>query len=227
MIRTQNEWTLVYDLDGTLVDSAPDLHLALNHTLASIGLGPVQLDDIRNMIGDGAKALIRKGLTQHQHPIDDVQIDSQLWPLFIDYYAENADRLSQTFAGADACLREFQSSGYTQVVCTNKAQSLAEIVIRGLGIEPYFAALSGGDTYTYRKPDGRHILTLLEQAGRSASKAIMIGDSETDERAARNAGLPFVFVSFGYGQLSKKDASDTIIVNHWNDMPRAIARITS
>ena len=223
----QNEWTLVYDLDGTLVDSAPDLHLALNHTLASIGLGPVKLDDIRNMIGDGAKALIRKGLTQHQRRMDDAQIDTQLWPLFIDYYSQNAYRLSQTFAGVDACLRHFQAGGYTQVICTNKAQSLAEIVIRGLNIEPYFAALSGGDTYTYRKPDGRHLLTLLEHAGRTAKKAIMIGDSETDEMAARNAGLPFVFVSFGYGKLSKEGISDTIIVDHWSDMPRAIARITS
>ena len=225
MVKALSDWTLVYDLDGTLVDSAPDLHAALNHTLATLGLGPVDLSLIRQMIGDGAKALIKKGLAEHHAPIHAEQIDNDLWPVFIDYYTHNATQLSQVFPGARACLESFRDAGLTQVVCTNKPEALAQIVLRDLSLESFFTALSGGDTYPYRKPDGRHILRLLDQAGGQPDKAVMIGDSHTDEAAAHNAGLPFIFVRFGYGQLSHIHTPHTLSIDHWKALPDALERL--
>lgn len=218
-------WTLVFDLDGTLVETAPDLHAALNHTLAYKGLGPVTLDTIRMMIGDGAKAMIRKGLTYHDAAIDQAEIDADLWPVFLDYYAANITRFSRPFDSAVACLQAFQTNGATLAVCTNKAQNLAEKVLSGLDIDGFFSTIVGGDALPTKKPDGIHILETIARAGGDPARAIMIGDSQTDEKAARNAGLPFVFVSIGYGTLSGQPDERVRSVDHWRDLPQALSQL--
>ena len=136
-------WTLVFDLDGTLVETAPDLHAALNHTLAHKGLAPVTLDTIRMMIGDGAKAMIRKGLDFHQAPIDQAEIDKTLWPIFLDFYSAHITRLSTPFEDSMSCLSALQQDGATLAVCTNKAQGLAEQVLSGLQMDRQFKAIVG------------------------------------------------------------------------------------
>lgn len=219
------DWTLVFDLDGTLVETAPDLHAALNHTLAQKNLGPVTLDTIRMMIGDGAKAMIRKGLSHHQASIDDTEIDDHLWPEFLEYYFDNATRWSLPFEDSVDCLEALRASNATLAVCTNKAQHLAERVLEGLDLDRYFAATIGGDALPIKKPDGAHILETIKQSGGQANRAIMIGDSQTDEKAARDAGLPFVFVSFGYGTLSGQPYDRLRSINHWRDMQQALAEL--
>ena len=215
-------WTLVFDLDGTLVETAPDLHAALNHTLASKGLGPVSMDTIRMMIGDGAKALIRKGLSFHNEIIDEAEIDTVLWPLFLAHYEANITRLSAPFEDCITCLEGLKSAGATLAVCTNKAQGLAEQVLEGLDLEAYFAATVGGDALAIKKPDGQHIAETIARAGGTVERAIMIGDSQTDEKAARDIGLPFVFVSFGYGTLSDQPYDRLQSVDHFRDLERAL-----
>lgn len=215
-------WTLVFDLDGTLVETAPDLHAALNHTLASKDLGPVSMDTIRMMIGDGAKALIRKGLSFHGEIIDEAEIDTVLWPLFLAHYEANITRLSAPFEDCIACLEGLKSAGATLAVCTNKAQGLAEQVLEGLEFEAYFAATVGGDALAIKKPDGQHIAETIARAGGAVERAIMIGDSQTDEKAARDIGLPFVFVSFGYGTLSDQPYDRLQSVDHFRDLERAL-----
>lgn len=218
-------WTIVFDLDGTLVETAPDLHAALNHTLAKKNLPPVSLDSIRMMIGDGAKALIRKGLMQNQAAIDEEEIDQDLWPSFLDHYLENITRLSVPFEMCQDTLASLQSGGATLTVCTNKAQHLAEQVLNGLDLEKYFSATVGGDTLSIKKPDGQHILETVRQGGGDPARAIMVGDAWTDERAARDAELPFVFVSFGYGSLSDHPYDRLRSIDHWRNMQQALSEL--
>ncbi|MEL7030670.1 MAG: HAD-IA family hydrolase [Pseudomonadota bacterium] len=222
-----SDWTLVFDLDGTLVETAPDLHSALNHTLAQKGLGPVTLDTIRMMIGDGAKAMIRKGLAHHDAPIDHGEIDTELWPIFLDYYAANITQHSAPFDASMNCLADLKRSGATLAVCTNKAQGLAEQVLAGLELDHYFAAIVGGDELPVKKPDADHVLEAIARSSGDPSRAIMVGDSQTDEKAARNAGLPFVFVSFGYGTLSGLPYERIRSIDHWRDMQQALSQLAA
>ena len=218
-------WTIVFDLDGTLVETAPDLHAALNHTLAKKQLDPVSLDSIRMMIGDGAKALIRKGLAQNQVEIDEVEIDQDLWPTFLDHYLENITRLSEPFDMCPETLEVLKSQGANLTVCTNKAQHLAEEVLKGLDLEKYFSATVGGDALAIKKPDGAHIIETVRKGGGDPARAIMVGDDWTDERAARDAELPFVFVSFGYGSLSNQPYDRLRSIDHWQNMQQALSEL--
>ena len=220
-------WTLVFDLDGTLVETAPDLHAALNHTLAHKGLAPVTLDTIRMMIGDGAKAMIRKGLTFHQAPIDQAEIDETLRPIFLDYYSAHITRLSTPFEDSMSCLSALQQDGATLAVCTNKAQGLAEQVLSGLQMDRQFKAIVGGDELPVKKPDAHHLFETIARSGGNPARAIMVGDSQTDEKAARNAGLPFVFVSFGYGTLSSQPYERLRSIDHWRDMQQALSQLAA
>lgn len=220
-------WTIVFDLDGTLVETAPDLHAALNHTLAEKGLGPVPIEDIRMMIGDGAKALIRKGLSWHAQPIDEADLDSTLWPIFITHYLANITRLSHLFDEARTTLQQLKTLGFSLTVCTNKTQILAMEVLKGLDIDHLFDATLGGDITVSKKPDGAHILETLALSGGDRARAIMIGDSTTDERAARNAGLPFVFLTLGYGELSGDPYPAMRVINHWRELQPAILELTA
>jgi phosphoglycolate phosphatase len=215
-------WTVVFDLDGTLVETAPDLHAALNHTLAHKGLGPVTLESIRMMIGDGAKALIRKGLNHHGAEIDESEIDAELWPRFLDHYLANITRLSSPFENCVSTLEALSADGAAMAVCTNKAQHLAEQVLSGLELDGFFAATVGGDALATKKPDAAHLLEAITRSGGRPDRAIMVGDAWTDEKAARNAGLPYVFVSFGYGALSDEPYEFLRSVDDWRDMRAAL-----
>ncbi|MEL6861874.1 MAG: HAD-IA family hydrolase [Pseudomonadota bacterium] len=215
-------WTLVFDLDGTLIETAPDLHDALNHTLATKGLAPVTLDTIRMMIGDGAKAMIRKGLDFHGVAADEDEIRDELWPIFLEHYQQNITRLSEPYDHCVETLETLKQDRATLAVCTNKSQRLAEQVLSGLNMDGWFNAVIGGDALGFKKPDGRHIVQTVEKAGGRQERAIMVGDAWTDERAARHAELPFVFVSFGYGTLSRQPYDRLRSIDHWRDMLQAL-----
>ncbi len=215
-------WTLLFDLDGTLVETAPDLHAALNHTLESKGLEPVSIETIRMMIGDGAKALIRKGLSWNNAPVDEHEVDEILWPRFLDHYIDNICRLSRPYDQSVETLGYLQDQGAQLAVCTNKAQDLAERVLAGLELSGFFSATLGGDAATSKKPHAAHIEETVNLAGGRMDRAIMVGDSHTDERAARNAKLPFVFVTFGYGALTGDPYEPLRSVDHWSEMASAL-----
>jgi len=224
MTESLAEWTIVFDLDGTLVDSAPDLLNATNHVLALAGRRSITLDQIRYMIGSGAKAMIRQGFELTGAPADEREIDA-LWDPFIDHYKANIAVDSTLFPDCERALKALQGLGATLAVCTNKQEALARQVLEELGIAPLFAACLGADSVPERKPNGDHILLTLEAAGRPAEKAIMIGDSQTDEKAARNAGLPFIFVPFGYGPGTPDQVHAAAVVNRYSDMIAAIQQI--
>lgn len=195
---TLSGWTIVFDLDGTLVDTAPDLHLALNHCLSEAGFETVPFESIRHMIGQGAKAMIEKGLAFQGLALEPAALEP-LWRSFLQYYEANICERSAPFEDVTSSLGDLEEMGATLAVCTNKTQHLAETLIGALGLTDRFAIICGADSVPEKKPSGDHLLYTVDRARGIAEKAVMIGDSQTDERAARNAGLPFVYVTFGYG----------------------------
>ena len=220
-----SDWTLVFDLDGTLVETAPDLHAALNHTLATRNLAPVSLETVRMLIGDGAKAMIRKGLLHHGIAVDEDELTASLWPTFLDHYKANITRFSAPFEACVETLADLRAAGATLAVCTNKSQALAELVLSGIELDQMFSAVVGGDVLKTKKPDGTHIIETVRKGGGDPGRAIMVGDAWTDERAARDARLPFVFVSFGYGTLSDHPYDRLRSIDHWRDMQQALSEL--
>ncbi|WP_018147117.1 HAD hydrolase-like protein [Henriciella marina] len=218
---TLSGWTVVFDLDGTLVDTAPDLHLALNHCLEDAGFKPVPFDSIRHMIGQGAKAMIEKGLAYQGVGADEADGEA-LWQVFLSYYEANICARSKPFEGAIATLDGLTERGATLSVCTNKTQYLAETLLDALGLTTKFASICGADAVPEKKPSGDHILQSIKRAGGDDRRAIMIGDSQTDEKAARNAGLPFVFVTFGYGPYPENTEETAFEVSTYDGVMDAI-----
>ena len=217
-------WTVVFDLDGTLVDTAPDLLGGLNHVLEEAGLEPVSLDLVANMIGHGAKAMIDKGLRYRGIEPDDHMLQA-CFDRFIVYYSEHIADGSRPFDQAETVLDELSAAGALLAVCTNKTQHLTDRLLGALGLTSRFAAILGADSVPAKKPDGDHIVRTVVAAGGDPARAIMVGDSRTDERAARNAGLPFVFVPFGYEAESVEAIGADAVVTHYTQLPLAISRL--
>ncbi|WP_300378684.1 HAD hydrolase-like protein [Henriciella sp.] len=224
--QTRAGWTIVFDLDGTLVDTAPDLHASLNHCLEGAGLEPVPFDAVRGMIGQGAMAMIRKGISYNGLAPDTIDTD-RLWQDFLTHYQQNICRMSRPYPGAEDLVDALNMAGATCAVCTNKTQALAESVLDGLSLSGKFAALRGADSVPDKKPHGDHIVQTVRACGGSMDRTIMVGDSQTDERAARNAGLPFIFVTFGYGPSPDGSGEKMIRANTYEEVSDAITRLTA
>ena len=219
-------WTIVFDLDGTLVDTAPDLLGALNHVLMEAGLEPVGLETIATMIGHGAKAMIIKGMAAQGVEPEAHRMDG-LFNQFLAYYEANIAVGSQPFENAVAALDHLAAEGATLAVCTNKRQSSSDRLLDTLQLSGRFAAIVGADSVPERKPHGDHILLTIDRAGGDRSRAIMVGDSRTDERAARNAGLPFIFVPFGYETETQEEIGADAVVSNYSDLISALLGFVS
>ena len=219
-------WTIVFDLDGTLVDTAPDLLGALNHVLVEAGLEPVNLDTIATMIGHGAKAMIIKGMAAQGVEPEAHRMDG-LFNQFLAYYEANIAEGSRPFENAVAALDQLAASGATLAVCTNKRQSSSDRLLDTLQLSGRFAAIVGADSVPERKPHGDHILLTIDRAGGDRSRAIMVGDSRTDERAARNAGLPFIFVPFGYESETQEEIAADAVVSNYSELVSALLALSS
>ena len=224
MVASFEGWTIVFDLDGTLVDTAPDLLNATNHVLGLAGRSPINLGQIRGIIGSGAKAMMREGFILTGDDANEDQIEA-LWEPFIQHYMENITAESRLFPGCRNVLNTLTERGAKLAVCTNKIKRLADQVLNELGVSELFLACYGADSVPERKPHGDHILLTIEAAHGSREKAIMIGDSHTDEKAARNAGLPFIFVPFGYGPGTPDQVHAAAVVKDYSFMIDAIEQI--
>jgi phosphoglycolate phosphatase len=193
-----NGRAVVFDLDGTLVDTAPDLTHATNHVLAARGRKPVSPADVRAMVGLGARALIRRGFAATGQPVAEEDIED-LFALFLAYYARNIAIDSRLFPGSKELLDLLSERGLRLGICTNKPEALSRALIDSLGVSQYFGAVVGMDTISVAKPDPRIYGETLRQLRIDGGKTVMIGDSETDVLTARAAGVPVIGVSFGYG----------------------------
>jgi len=196
--------TIVFDLDGTLVDTAPDLVAALNACLTDAGYEPVHADSVKGQIGLGSKAMIETALETLGQDVSDKAVDNMRAAL-IAYYGENIAGHSAPYPDCVDALDRLELAGAEFAICTNKPQDLADALLKALGLHHRFKAIVGSDSVPARKPDPAHILRTLELSGGQPTRAIMVGDSNPDERAARDAGLPFVFIPFGYGPIDTSE----------------------
>jgi phosphoglycolate phosphatase len=218
--------TVVFDLDGTLVDTAPDLINALNFVLEREGLPPVPLASARNMIGAGARKLIERGLEVEGRSasLDDL---TRLTADFIDHYAAHIADASKPFEGVEAALDELERAGYLFAVCTNKLEWLSKLLLDELGLSSRFQAICGADTFGVSKPDPAILKQTIARAGGYLSSAIMVGDAGPDIGVARRAGIPVLGVEFGYTDVPIADLKPDRVINHMRELPAAVQALTA
>jgi phosphoglycolate phosphatase len=216
--------TVVFDLDGTLVDTAPDLISALNHVLDREGMPPVPLHAARNMIGAGARKLIERGLELEGRAASVEEI-TRLTKDFIDYYAAHIADASRPFDGLEGALDELQAEGFRFAVCTNKLEWLSKLLLDQLGLSARFSAICGADTFGVSKPDPAILKQTVARAGGQISSAIMVGDAGPDVGVARRAGIPVIGVEFGYTDVPIAELKPDRLIGHMRDLPEAVASL--
>jgi phosphoglycolate phosphatase len=218
--------TIVFDLDGTLVDTAPDLISALNYVLDREGLPAVPLASARNMIGAGARKLIERGLESEGRMMTVKEID-RMTADFIDYYGQNIAVDSKPFEGLEAALDDLTATGCRLAVCTNKLEWLSKRLLDQLGLSPRFAAICGADTFGVQKPDPAILKQTVARAGGELAATIMVGDAGTDIGVARRAGVPVIGVSFGYTEVPIAELKPDLLIHHMRDLPGAVGTLNS
>src|ERR1700693_2349953 len=213
--------TVVFDLDGTLVDTAPDLINALNFVLDREGLPPVPLHSARTMIGAGARKLIERGLELEGRSasLEDI---ARLTSDFIDYYAAHIADVSRPFEGLESALDDLAALGYRFAVCTNKLEWLSKRLLDQLGLSSRFSAICGADTFGISKPDPAILQQTIARAGGQLSQAIMVGDAGPDIGGARRGGEPVIGVEFGYTDVPIADLKPDRLISHMHELPAAV-----
>jgi phosphoglycolate phosphatase len=207
--------TIVFDLDGTLVDTAPDLTNALNDVLVRRGHAPVEAETIRACVGHGARIMIEEAL-RRTGARDDVD---RMLAEFLIHYEANIANDSRPFPGAVAALDALVARGATLAVCTNKREYLSRKLLEELDLARYFASLAGRDTFAVSKPDPGHLTGVIALAGGDPSRAVMVGDSETDLATAKAASVPAILVSFGYATSSLGSIAPQAVIDHFDELP--------
>ncbi|MBF0357563.1 MAG: phosphoglycolate phosphatase [Magnetococcales bacterium] len=193
--------TLLFDLDGTLVDSAPDLWHTMNHVMGKLGLETLALDQVRNFVGNGARFLLARGIYgEHATAPDDNPDFEAAVKLFLDYYQEHMTDHSRPYAGCMEILQKLKDSGFKLAVVTNKTEKMAKTMLSNLSMDHFFAEIVGGDTLEERKPHPLPLLYTLKKLDTPPSFGVMVGDSETDCKAARSAKCGLILVSHGYNR---------------------------
>jgi len=213
--------TVVFDLDGTLIDTAPDLIDALNNVFAREGLPPLPYAQARDMIGGGARRMIELGVKAQGLRRDAAGLD-RLFQNFIAYYSAHIADRSRPFPGLEAALDELASLGCRLAVCTNKLERLSRQLLDTLGLSARFAAICGQDTFGVQKPDPEILRRTIARAGGDIAHAAMIGDSANDIDAARAAKVPVIAVDFGYTEVPVAALKPDRIIGHFKDLPRAL-----
>jgi len=218
--------TIVFDLDGTLAETAPDIIGTLNVVLAREDLPPLPVSKARELVGAGARALIERGFKVYGRPLTPERMD-ELFALFLEVYAGRIADESHLFDGVTTALDELAAAGHRLAVCTNKPLRHSLLLLDALGVRSRFAAISGRDSYPYFKPDARHLTQTILDAGGEPARGIMIGDSHTDIATARNAGLPVICVPFGYTDVPIETLAPDIVIQHFSALPAAIAQVSA
>ncbi len=207
---------LIFDLDGTLVDTAPDLHAATNHVLSTLKRRTISLEEVRAFVGHGARALIARGCEATGEPVDPRAIET-LYQEFVIHYAANIAANSKPYPGVVDLLDRAKARGLALGVCTNKLESLSLRLLEALDMRNYFGAIVGPDTIGIAKPDARPYRETLNRLGRGGAASLMLGDSETDIRTAQNAGVPVIAVTFGYTPEHVRNFNPTHTIDHYHE----------
>jgi phosphoglycolate phosphatase len=216
--------TLVIDLDGTLVDSAPDLMAALNVVLQKEGYPAVSLDKAKGMIGAGARALVERGLAAVGAEKTPPEVDRIFDEFFAHYTAHIADQ-SRPFPGVIDAIDRFRGEGWHTAVCTNKLENLSRLLLTELDIIDRFDAVGGGDSYGVKKPNPQHLFSTIAAAGGDPPTAVMVGDSETDIATAKAAKVPVIAVDFGYTTVPVSAFEPDRIISRFDQLYDAVAEL--
>lgn len=216
--------TVVFDLDGTLVDTAPDLINAANHVLAGIDLPAVPETVLRPFISIGSRRMIEEGLAFHGRTLDPARIDA-MWKTFLAYYADNIAVDSRPYPHVEAVLEDLQRQDLKIAVCTNKVEALSRRLLSALGMEHRFGAICGRDTFPVYKPHPAHLTGAISAAGGDPSHAVMVGDSDTDVSTAKAAGVPIIGVDFGYTEIPMHRLEPDEVIGHYRDFAAALQRL--
>ena len=213
---------LLFDLDGTLIDSVPDLTNALNEILHERGYAPLVPEEFMPMVGDGVPALVARAFAARGGSAEEA---TELLPRYIAFYEANATRLTRPFPGVRETLMALRRHGYRTAICTNKLQRATVRVLRGLKLDDLFDGIAGGDKYAIRKPDAGHLLELIRELGGDAERAAMIGDSENDAAAGHAAGLPVLLLRYGYARAELESLGPAAIVDNFAELPQALEKL--
>ena len=217
--------TIVFDLDGTLVDTAPDLVGTLNSLLVDEGLAQLTLEAVRPMIGRGARALMVRGFEAAGLTFPQDDRGDRLFDAFLNRYEARIAQDSRPFPGCVGALDALEAAGARLAVCTNKRTHLSVSLLEALGLAGRFAAIVGAEAVPAAKPDPIHLTETIRRAGGELSRAVMVGDAATDANAARAAGVPLVLVSFGYTETPARELSPDILIDHFDELPPACAAL--
>ena len=214
-------YTILFDLDGTIVNTAPDLMAAHNHVMRKYGHTEKRLEDIKSLAGRGAWVMMQRSFKEE---IKDEKMKKEMTKEFIDFYSKNIDRNSIPIDGSIDFFKWAKRKNISMAVCTNKQEKLAVDLLKKLDIYKYFEYVAGSDTFSYNKPDPRHLTDVVEIIGGDLKKTMMIGDSEVDANSAHNANLPFVLVRDGYTEKSEKEIKHDELISDFIGFEKIIQK---
>ena len=215
------KYTILFDLDGTIVDTAPDLMAAHNHVMRKFGHQEKRLDDIKSLAGKGAWVMMQRAFKKE---INDESIKKEMTKEFIDFYGKNIDKGSKPIKGVINFLEWAKSNKISMAVCTNKQERLALDLLKKIKLFDYFEYVAGCDTFEFNKPDPRHLTTVVEIVGGDLKKTIMIGDSEVDSNSAYSAKIPFVLVENGYTEKKADEIKHNVLIKDFDGFDKIIQK---
>ena len=216
--------TIVFDLDGTLVHTAPDLAAATSHALSLADLPPVSVAELLQFVGHGSRAMIDAGLRNHGKELSEAEVE-RLHNAFFDYYAANVSTLSRPFEGVVEVLDILRGGGARLAVCTNKYENLSKSLLKDLGLDTRFAVIAGRDTFDVFKPAPGHLTRTILAAGGRIDRAVMVGDSEVDIATAIAANVPCIAVTFGYTTRPVRELRPTAVIDHYSEFMGALEQV--
>ena len=214
-------YTILFDLDGTIVNTAPDLMAAHNHVMKKYGYAQKKLEDIKSLAGKGAWIMMQRSFKEE---IKDEKVKKEMTKEFIDFYSKNIDRASVPIKGTIDFLVWAKSKNISMAVCTNKQERLASDLLKKLDMHKYFEYVAGSDTFAFNKPDPRHLTDVVEIIGGDLKKTIMVGDSEVDAMSAHNAKLPFVLVKDGYTEKTEKEIKHDELISDFVNFEKILKK---
>ncbi len=217
----KNNYTILFDLDGTIVNTAPDLMAAHNHVMKKFGHSEKKLSEIKSLAGRGAWVMMQRSFKEE---IKDKKIKEKMTKEFIDFYAKNIDRDSKPINGVMKFLEWAKNKQISMAVCTNKKERLAEDLLKKLDMSKYFEYIAGADTFEFNKPDPRHLTNVVEIIGGDLQRTIMVGDSEVDANSAHNAKLPFVLVKDGYTEKKENEIKHDELISDFIGFEKIIEK---
>ena len=224
----KQKFTILFDLDGTLVDTAPDLMLAHNHVMKKFGYPTKSTEDIRNLVGKGAGALIGRSIwgqaKKEFSKVVDEKIKDEMVKEFVNFYGKNIVNESTLINGVKEFLKWCKEENISMAVCTNKQEHLSNDLLKKIGIYDFFEYVAGSDTFDYCKPDPRHLTNVVEILDGDLKKTIMIGDSETDANAAKAAEIPVILLENGYTEKNTTEIYHNHLIKDYIGIEKIISK---